>query len=241
VGPDLGADRAAAVVTLVAGVVLFGGLAIASLGYTASGFGGGAAAPSGSDSAGRRRPAGQALPDAVRVADERAVPVARHGVGRSRRCSPTLSRSWPRRASSPRSPGPLNPNGATLTAALYVQLHDQLGPAGALPPVPPASVRVSPAQYQAYRATGQYVSADGHTVQYLVGLTAGDPAGTPALNATPAIRAAVTSVAGAIGASDSGVAGQAPALYDISFDLRQRPRHGDPDRHHWSSACCWHW
>ncbi|HYS36302.1 MAG TPA: MMPL family transporter, partial [Pseudonocardiaceae bacterium] len=112
--------------------------------------------------------------------------------------------------------GPLNPNGATLPPALYVQLRDQLGPAGALPPVPPASVHVPPAQYQAYRATGQYVSADGHTVQYLVGLAAGDPGDTPALNAVPAIRAAVTSVAGGIGASDSGVAGQAPALYDIS-------------------------
>src|SRR5882757_333131 len=152
------------VVTLVAGVVLFGGLAIASLGYTASGFGGGVAA------------SGQFT---------------------------TVT-------------GPLNHNGATLPPALYVQLRDQFGPAGALPPVPPASVHVPPAQYQAYRATGQYVSADGHTVQYLVGLTAGDPGDTPALNATPAIRAAVTSVAGAIGASDSGVAGQAPALYDIS-------------------------
>jgi RND superfamily putative drug exporter len=203
------------VVTLVAGVLLFGGLAVASLGYTASGFGGGAAAPSGSDSAAgadlqaKHFPTLSASPTSVLFrlpgtawADPQVLTDAQQKLATSGQFTTVT--------------GPLNPNGATLTAALYVQLHDQLGPAGALPPVPPASVQVSPAQYQAYRATGQYVSADGHTVQYLVGLTAGDPAGTPALNATPAIRAAVTSVAGAIGASDSGVAGQAPALYDIS-------------------------
>ena len=42
--------------TLVAGLVVFGGLAFAVLGYTAAGFGGNTAAPAHSDSA-----AGQAL------------------------------------------------------------------------------------------------------------------------------------------------------------------------------------
>jgi hypothetical protein len=31
------------------------------------------------------------------------------------------------------------------------------------------------AQYEAYRATAQYVSPDGETIQFLTGLTAGDP------------------------------------------------------------------
>jgi RND superfamily putative drug exporter len=203
------------VVTLVAGVVLFGGLAIASLGYTASGFGGGVAAPSGSDSAAgadlqaKHFPTLSASPTSVLFrlpgtawSDPQVLIQAEQKLAAAGQFTTVT--------------GPLNPNGASLTPALYVQLHNQLGPAGALPPVPPASVHVPPAQYQAYRATGQYVSADGHTVQYLVGLTAGDPGDTPALNAVPAIRAAVTSVAGGIGAADSGVAGQAPALYDIS-------------------------
>jgi RND superfamily putative drug exporter len=203
------------VVTLVAGVVLFGGLAIASLGYTASGFGGGVAAPSGSDSAAgadlqaKHFPALSASPTSVLFrlpgtawSDPQVLIQAEQKLAASGQFTTVT--------------GPLNPNGATLPPALYVQLRDQLGPAGALPPVPPASVHVPTAQYQAYRATGQYVSADGHTVQYLVGLAAGDPGDTPALNAVPAIRAAVTSVAGGIGATDSGVAGQAPALYDIS-------------------------
>jgi len=203
------------VVTLVAGVLLFGGLAIASLGYHASGFGGGVSAPAGTDSA-----AGQdiqtkhfpqvaqsptdvllVLPSPAWQDPQVLVDAQQRLSGSSQFTSVT---------------GPLNPNGATLTPAVYQQLHAQLGPPGALPPVPPASSTVSPAQYQAYRATAQYVSADGHTVQYLVGLTAGDPGDTPAMNAVPAIRDAVTQVASAVGASDSGVAGEAPAIYDIS-------------------------
>jgi len=38
--------------------------------------------------------------------------------------------------------GPLNPNGAALSPAVYQQLHAQLGPANGLPPVPPASLHV---------------------------------------------------------------------------------------------------
>ncbi len=203
------------VVTLVAGVILFGGLAFASLGYHATGFGGGVTAPTGSDSAAgadlqtKHFPALSASPTGVLFrlpgtawSDPQVLADAAQKLAASGQFTTVT--------------GPLNPNGATLPAALYVQLHDQLGPAGALPPVPPASLHVPPAQYQAYRATGQYVSADGHTVQYLVGLTAGDPQGTPAQDAVPAIRAAVTSVAGAVGASDSGVDGVAPAIHDIS-------------------------
>jgi putative drug exporter of the RND superfamily len=53
-------------------------------------------------------------------------------------------------------------------------------------------------------------------VQFSVGLTAGDPGGTPALHAVPAVRAEVTRVATSVGAADWAVGGQAPALYDIS-------------------------
>jgi RND superfamily putative drug exporter len=53
-------------------------------------------------------------------------------------------------------------------------------------------------------------------VQYSAGLRAGDPGGTPALRAVPDIRATTSHVAASIGATDSGVGGEAPALYDIS-------------------------
>jgi RND superfamily putative drug exporter len=72
------------------------------------------------------------------------------------------------------------------------------------------------AAYEAYRATGNYVSPDGRTVQFSVGLHAGDPGSTAAMNAVPAVRTATTQVGKSIGAADSGVGGEAPALYDIS-------------------------
>src|SRR5271169_2653892 len=161
--------------TLLAGVVVFGGLAFAVLGYTAAGFGGNVSPPAGSDSA-----AGQAL----------------------------LTKHFPQAAA--------NPAGAPLTPAQYSSLHAQLGPAKALPAVPPPGSKVPAALYEAYRATANYVSPDGRVVQYSTGLKAGDPGGTAALEAVPAIRAATTATAKAIGATDSAVGGEAPAIYDIS-------------------------
>jgi RND superfamily putative drug exporter len=75
---------------------------------------------------------------------------------------------------------------------------------------------VPPAEYNAYRATSNFVSPDGRTVLYEVGLKAGDPGTTSALNAVPSLRAETTAVAKSIGASDSALGGEAPAIYDIS-------------------------
>ena len=47
-------------------------------------------------------------------------------------------------------------------------------------------------------------------------MKAGDPQSTSALHAIPAIRTDVTQVAKQAGATASGVAGEAPALYDVS-------------------------
>jgi len=70
--------------------------------------------------------------------------------------------------------------------------------------------------YNAYRASARYISADGMTVQYEVGLKAGDPSSTAAINAVPGIRQDFAHVARSVGATASGVAGEAPALYDVS-------------------------
>jgi RND superfamily putative drug exporter len=122
--------------------------------------------------------------------------------------------------------GPLNPVGKTgFTPAEYSQLHALLG-SGTLPATPPpvpaaaAQAGITAAQwtqaYQLYRATQQFVSADGKTIQFETSLTAGDPSTTAAMNATPAARDAATAAAGTLHAVDSGVTGEAPALYDIS-------------------------
>ena len=72
------------------------------------------------------------------------------------------------------------------------------------------------AEYQAYRATSNFVSPDGRTVQFSTSLKAGDPGSTPALNAVPAVRTETAKVAKSIGATDNAVGGEAPALKDIS-------------------------
>jgi RND superfamily putative drug exporter len=201
--------------TLLVGLVFFGGLAIGVTGYKAGGFGGSTAAPAGSDSA-----AGQALltkyfPQAsanpTNLIFRFSQPVWNDPA--------VLGTATVRLRSSKlftQVTGPLNPVGVTLTPTQLAELHAALGPAKALPPVPPAGSKIPAVAYQLYRATGNYVSVDGRTVLFSVGLSAGDPGGTAAINAVPAIRAETTSVANAAHASASGVAGEAPALYDIS-------------------------
>jgi RND superfamily putative drug exporter len=116
-------------------------------------------------------------------------------------------------------PGPLDPAGTPIPPALYVSLHAALGNPALLPALPaPGSpaAKVPTLTYDLYRATARFVSPDGHTIQFEAGLTAGDAASTPALNAVPSIRNALATVQRSIGATASGVAGEAPALYDVS-------------------------
>jgi RND superfamily putative drug exporter len=201
--------------TLISGVVLFGALAVAVTGYTAAGFGGNTSPPAGSDSA-----AGQALltryfPQAS--ANPTSL-IFRFNTPVWQDPQPLAAATTKLQGSDlfTQVAGPLNPAGAPITPAQYSALHAELGSAKALPPVPPPGTKVPAAAYQAYRATSNYVSADGHTVQYATGLKAGDPGGTPAMNAIPAIRTETTAVGKSIGAADSAVGGEAPALYDIS-------------------------
>jgi RND superfamily putative drug exporter len=111
---------------------------------------------------------------------------------------------------------PLDPNGTTLTPTELANLHATLGPVQALPVIAPPALGVPATTYNAYRAAAQLVSTDGRTVLVNASLTVGDPQSTVALNQTPAMRTAVTQAAHASGAIDSGVAGIAPASYDIS-------------------------
>lgn len=202
--------------TLLAGLVLFGALAIGVTGYAAGGFGGNTAAPPGSDSAAGQavltkyfpqssaNPTGLIFRFAKPVWDDPAVLAA---ATRQIRASSLFTQVA----------GPLNPVGVvTLTSAQYLELYHALGPAKALPPAPKPGSKVPAFAYQLYRATGNFLSLDGRTVQFSVGLAAGDPGGTAALNAVPAIRTETTTVASAIRARASGVIGEAPALYDIS-------------------------
>jgi len=201
--------------TLIAGVIVFGGLSVAVFGYTAAGFGGNTAPPAGSDSATgqtlltKHFPQSSANPTTL---------IFRFSTPVWQNPGPLATATSQLRASGlfTQVTGPLNPTGAVLTPAQYTALHSQLGPAKALPPVPPPGITVPVADYVAYRATGNYVTPDGRTVQYSTSLKAGDPGSTSAMHAVPSVRATTTTVAKSIGAADSAVGGEAPAIYDIS-------------------------
>ena len=201
--------------TLLAGLVLFGGLAVAVVGYTAGGFGGNTAPPAGSDSAAGRALLTKYFPQSA--ANPTSL-IFRFTTPVWQDPSPLVSAATALRGTGlfTQVTGPLNPAGAVLTPAQFSALHARLGLAKALPTLPLPATKVPAALYEAYRASANYVSPDGRTVQFSTGLKAGDPGSTQALDAVPAIRRATTAVGRSIGAADSAVGGQAPALYDIS-------------------------
>jgi putative drug exporter of the RND superfamily len=201
--------------TLVSGVVVFGGLALAVFGYSSAGFGGNTAPPAGSDSAAGQGMLSKYFPQSAanptNLIFRFATPVWQNP-------APVAKATRQLQASGlfTQVTGPLNPAGAAMPPAQYSALHARLGPAKLLPPVPPTGIGVPAAAYQAYRATANYVSPDGRTVQLLTGLRAGDPGSTSAMNAVPSLRATTARVARSVGAADSAVGGEAPAFNDIS-------------------------
>jgi putative drug exporter of the RND superfamily len=105
---------------------------------------------------------------------------------------------------------------AHLTGEQLAGLHAELGPAAALPAMPPPGSTVPAQLYQLYRATAQFISPDGHTIQYYVTMRAGPPGSVAAVTAVPHARAAVTATARTTGAQASGLAGQDATSYDIN-------------------------
>jgi RND superfamily putative drug exporter len=201
--------------TLVAGVLVFAGLAIGAIGYTSGGFGGALNAPAGSDVA-----AGNAIV-ARHFPQSSANPanlVFAYPAPIWTRPAEVVTAAHALRASGDfrQLEGPFDPNGATLDPATYARLHTVLGPPALLPPVEPPGTPVSRTQYNAYRSTALFVSPAGTTIQFEAALVAGGQQTTSALKATPRVRAVVSRAAALSGATRSGVAGQAAALYDVS-------------------------
>jgi RND superfamily putative drug exporter len=113
--------------------------------------------------------------------------------------------------------GPLSPNGTTLSPTDYSRLHALLGNPATLPTTRPAGdSAVSTAEYNAYRSSSAFVGPEGEVIQFEATLRVGGQQSTAALDATPKIREVVTTAAAASGATASGVAGEAAALYDVS-------------------------
>jgi RND superfamily putative drug exporter len=202
-------------VPLTIGVVVFGALAVAVTAYEPGGFGGSISAPAGTDSAAGTNLLSKHFPTSAanptNLVYKLSQPVwddpAKVSVATGQLTASGLFTGVT---------GPLNPAGVTLTTAQFVALHAKLGNAAALPTVPSASVGVPLQAYEAYRATAQYVSPDGQTIQFETGLKAGDPSTTAAMKAVPSIRTEAGVVAKSLDASAYGVGGEAPAFYDIS-------------------------
>jgi len=199
--------------TLAFGLVAFGALATAVLGYTPAGLGSTPAAPPGSDSAAGNAwlaahfPAASSNPTNVVLrfpapiwSDPAPVAAAQQQLA-----------ALPQFDSLT---GPFDVNGITITPGQLTTLHAMHAP-GAVPAVPSHGNGIRPGTWAAYRAESQFISPDGRTVLFNAGLTAGDPGSNTALHQVPAIRAAVAAVAHATGASAYGVAGAAPAAYDV--------------------------
>jgi RND superfamily putative drug exporter len=204
-------------ITLGVGVVLFGGLSVAAIGYYSSGFGGALSAPAGSDEAAgnallaRHFPATSANPANVIFRYAQPVwgdPTVLLEAQRSLTASGLFSQLA----------GPLDPNGTAVSPTALTSLHDRLGPPLALPLSEPAALQaLLPArEYTAYRSLVQFISADGRVVQFEASLKIGSQDSTPALHATPEVRRAVEAAARASGATGNGLAGEAAALYDVS-------------------------
>jgi len=204
------------VVTLVAGLVVFGALAVVSFGYLASGFGGAVTAPSGSDSAlgdallAEHFPQAAANPTLIVLRLRRPAWVQAGLVAAAER---QLAADPGFTAVS----GPLDANGTPLTPARYAALHAAYGPARVLTAASGSRVPADElAAYESYRASGSYVSANGYTISFATSLAAGSPSTTAAEEAVPAIRADAARAAQAAGASAYGVTGQAPFTYDVA-------------------------
>jgi putative drug exporter of the RND superfamily len=201
--------------SLMIGIVVFGALAVAVIGYKPGGFGGNLSAPPGTSAAIGNAALRQHFP----LASENptnlimTLPVsAWDDPARLMQATSLIKKSGEFTTVS----GPLDPNGTALSADELRSLHAALGSPLDLPAAEPPTVAVPARLYNAYRATARYISGGGTTVQWEVGLKAGDPSTTAAINAIPAIRASFSRVAQAVDARASGVAGEAPALADVS-------------------------
>jgi RND superfamily putative drug exporter len=202
------------VTTLALGAALFGGLSVALVAYTTNGFAG-SGPPPRSDSA-----RGQAIV-ARHFAAADANPTSllfrlRQPLWRDPSRLAAATESLRRSGLFTSLSGPLDPNGTPLAPGQLERLHRTLGPPARLPDHPPAGSGVTETTYQAYRATEQFVSPDGRTIQLYAALEAGGPASDAAMDAVPAIRTAVGRAAQLLGAPASGVLNRAAGAYDVN-------------------------
>lgn len=210
------------IAALAIGVVVFGALAGATFGFHAASFGGQQQAPAGTAVA----RGNSALLSHFKGSSTNPTTVVMHfrnSVWSAPNELSSATSALRRSGQFVDISGPLDPNGSTVSAMQLAHAHATLGRSAQqlaliATSVSPASSSsgIDQSLYQAYVATARFISADGHTVAWQTSLRAGNPDGTAALDSVPVLRTKVAQAAKASGADRSGVAGLAPALYDIS-------------------------
>lgn len=196
---------------LIAGVVVFGGLAIGNLTSTTAGFGN-TSAPSGTDSAAGATVLANDFP----ASNVKASAVLFHLPYSAWTDPGVLATAQAKLVQTGEFSSVIGPLSVSrLTAAEITTLHRELGAPSLLTEVEPLTLPVPATTYNAYRALAQFISPDGRTVQLSALLLHNNDNSSKALAAVPAVRTSVTSVAKAIGATQSGIFGVIPFAYDV--------------------------
>ncbi len=198
--------------TLLLGVVFFGGLALGAINAPTAGLGAINAGPPGADST-----LGSDLITKHYPAPSGVLTQTYFKYGQSVWQSPAqLSVAQEQLGAIPAVKfvmGPLSPGGIPLTVDQLTQLYRVMGPPQALPVEEPAQFqRAVPFQlYNIYRGIAQYISADGRTVMFVTILKE-NSGGT---DAVPALRSRITFAAQVSGADQSGIVGTDELAYDV--------------------------
>ena len=206
--------------TLIVGVIFFGSLAAMSLGNHSSGFASATSSPKGTDSYYGNLILNDHFP-ASNFNPTQVVYTFKQPVWTNLSDLYNLENALKQSPQFKTVSGPFNTIGTQLTPSQLGGLHALLGDPKLLPTVQTAlpsgsTASISPTLYNSYRAEFRYVSTDGKTVLFETTLTAGNPSSTQALNAVPGVRTQVATLGQRYGAVANGVAGEAPASYDIS-------------------------
>ncbi|HVX57968.1 MAG TPA: MMPL family transporter [Candidatus Saccharimonadales bacterium] len=187
--------------TLIAGLVIFAGLAVGIHGYRTTGFGN-ESPPAGSDSAIGQQviaahfPAANNNPDILILQFDQPV---WNNLANVQKAQNELAASSLFKAVS----GPFNANGFQLTPAALEQIHA-------------SAVSGTTSANPAAQAIAQFISPDGRTVQFYSIFAAGPSGSLAATNATPAVRAELQKVAAGVGAAQNQVYGIDSVGYDVS-------------------------
>ena len=200
-------------ITLILGVILFGGMAATLLTTGTSGFGDVSTSASGTDSANGATALNAHFPSS-KVVRTLVLFQFDKPVWNNLDSLATAQAGLSALPAFKSVVGPLNPNGIPLTVDELAQLHTSLGPARQLPTVP-ASSSVPAALYNAYRAEGQLISPDGLTVEYSAEVGGSDQSSPAVLDTVPGLRDDVTRVGTAAGAAATGLLGNLEFSYDI--------------------------